>query len=92
MTPFRHPYATSRLVSLSFETMASDSDKYVGGPNRPPITVEDNAFVSWWKPICRERLRILCGAPVRVLVNYSLHGPLHLDTQSGWGASRRGGR
>jgi hypothetical protein len=55
--------------------------------NNPAIAVEDGAFVSWWQPTCQERIRILCGLPVRVLVNYSLYGPLHVDTQSGWGVS-----
>jgi hypothetical protein len=44
------------------------------------------AFMSWWKPSWLERIRLLRGAPVRVKVNYSLHGPLHLDTESTWGA------
>jgi hypothetical protein len=43
--------------------------------------------MSWWKPGWWERVRVLFGAPVRVLVNYSAHGPLHLDTEPNWGAS-----
>jgi hypothetical protein len=53
--------------------------------NNIPIVVEDQAFVSMWLPSLRERLRLALGAPVRVLVNYSVHGPLHVDTERGWG-------
>jgi hypothetical protein len=54
-----------------------------------PIAVEDGAFMSWWKPTWIERIRIAFGAPVRVQVNYSLYGPLHLDTETRWGAPSR---
>jgi len=90
MRPFRHPYAEARLVSVSFETITDDA--MVADSDKLPITVEDNAFVSWWKPIWRERIMILCGVPVRVLVNYSSHGPLYLDVSLGWGSSRFVGR
>jgi hypothetical protein len=86
MRPFRHPYAKARLVSVRFDAMPDD--EIVADADKPPITVEDNAFVSWWKPIWRERIKILCGVPVRVLVNYSSHGPLYLDVSLGWGNSR----
>ena len=56
-----------------------------------PIVIEDRAFVSMWLPSLRERLRLALGAPVRILVNYSAHGPLHVDTERGWGSSRPGG-
>jgi hypothetical protein len=85
MRPFRHPYAEARLVSVRFEAMLND--EIITDADKPPITVEDNAFVSWWKPIWRERIKILCGGPVRVLVNYSSHGPLYLDVSLGWGSS-----
>ena len=86
MRCLQHPYARARLTSLRFESAPAVTEP---AASRPPIVVEDNAFVSWWQPLWRERLRILCGAPVRVLVNYSLHGPLHLDTKSRWGVSSR---
>ena len=90
MRPLRHPYAKARLVSVRFE--AVPDDETVGDIDKLPITVEDNAFVCWWKPIWPERIKILCGCPVRVLVNYSSHGPLYLDVSLGWGCSRLVGR
>lgn len=92
MRPYRHPFATSQLLSLHFEAKPQDSEEPPVRLGHGPITVEDNAFVSWWQPTLRERIRILCGASIRVLVNYSLHGPLYLDTESGWGTSRGGSR
>jgi hypothetical protein len=92
MRPYRHSFATSRLLSLRFEATPRDGEGATLFMSRPPITVEDNAFVSWWRPDVYERIRILHGAPVRVLVNYSLHGPLYLDTELGWGTSRGGSR
>ena len=79
-----HPYARARLISLRFEAAPNVMPAEAG---YPPIAVEDGAFVSWWRPTWRERLQILCGVPVRVLVNYALYGPLHLDARSGWGHS-----
>jgi hypothetical protein len=90
MRPFRHPYAKARLVSVRFE--AVPYDETARDMDNPPITVEDNAFVSWWKPIWCERIKILCGVPVRVLVNSSSHGPLYLDVSLSWGSSRLVGR
>jgi hypothetical protein len=55
-----------------------------------PIVVEDEAFISMWRPSLRDRLNVALGAPVRVLVNYSVHGPLHVDTERGWGTSSLG--
>lgn len=86
MKPLRRSYSKAYLMSLQFDARADD--EVVARGDNPPITIEDNAFVSWWKPAWSERIRILCGKPVRVLVNYSPYGPLHLDTQSGWGSSR----
>ncbi|MEA2833480.1 MAG: hypothetical protein QOG66_1682 [Methylobacteriaceae bacterium] len=54
-----------------------------------PIAAEDDACVAMWRPTWRERLRVAFGAPIRVLLNYSLHGPLHVDTEAGAGASSR---
>lgn len=90
MRPFRHPYAKARLVSVRFDAMADD--EIVADADKLPIAVEDNAFVSWWKPIWQERIKILCGGPVRVLVNCSSHGPLYLDVSLSWGSSRPDGR
>jgi len=84
MKPLRHPYATATLLSLRFEAAPAHA---VSGDHGPPVVVEDNAFVSWWQPVWRERLRILGGAPVRVFVNYSDAGPLRVDTASGWGSA-----
>jgi hypothetical protein len=55
-----------------------------------PIVIEDQAFVSMWRPSLRDRLKVALGAPVRVLVNYSVHGPLHVDTERVWGTSSLG--
>lgn len=52
-----------------------------------PIVIEERSFVSMWLPSLRERLKLALGAPVRVLVNYSVHGPLHVDAEGGWGTS-----
>lgn len=81
-----HPSATAKLMTVRFEAGPLEGNQAVTQTNCPPIAVEDGAFMSWWRPSWRERLRLLCGAPVRVMVNYSLHGPLHLDTESAWGA------
>lgn len=54
---------------------------------KPEIMLDGGAFMSWWKPSLWERVRIICGANVRVMVNYSDHGPLNLDTMSEWGLS-----
>lgn len=89
MRSYRHPYAASRLLSVQFEAATCDSSEEM---DCPLIAVEDNAFLSWWRPTVHERFQILGGAPVRVLVNYSLHGPLYLDTDSGWGITRSGSR
>jgi hypothetical protein len=86
MRPLRRQSTTATLESLSFKALPLPGDCPAAGPARPPIAIEDNAFSSWWQPTWRERVRLLLGAPVRVLVNYSLHGPLDLDTQSRWGA------
>lgn len=53
------------------------------------VATEDGACISMWRPNWRERLRLALGAPVRVLMNFSLHGPLHLDTEAGSGAPAR---
>lgn len=87
MRPLARAFTTAVLEQLRFEALPSPDDRPFAATDRPPIAIEDNAFASWWQPTWLERLRILCGAPVRVLVNYSLHGPLDLDTQSRWGAS-----
>ena len=86
MRPIARDFTTATLESLRFEALPSPDDRRCAAMIRPPIAIEDGAFASWWQPTWMERFRILCGAPVRVLVNYSLHGPLDLDTQSRWGA------
>jgi hypothetical protein len=86
MRPIIHPSATARLISLQFESTPCEDGQPITYRSGPPIAVEDGAFMSWWKPSWPERIRLLCGVPVRVKVNYSLHGPLHLDTESTWGA------
>ena len=82
MKPLQHPYATATLLSLRFYAAPA---RAVSGDRGLQVAVEDNAFVSWWRPFWRERLRILCGAPIRVLVNYSDGGPLRVDIGSSWG-------
>jgi hypothetical protein len=86
MRPIRIDDADVCLTSIRFEALSRDGSQPITCWSGPPITVEDGAFMSWWKPTWIERLRIMCGAPVRVLVNYSLYGSLHLDTESRWGA------
>jgi hypothetical protein len=54
-----------------------------------PVAAEGNACMAMWRPSWRERLRVALGAPIRVLINYSLHGPLHVDTEAGAGAPSR---
>jgi hypothetical protein len=51
------------------------------------IMPQGEAFMSWWRPSLWERVRLLCGANVRVMVNYSDHGPLNVDTMGEWGLS-----
>jgi hypothetical protein len=47
---------------------------------KPEIMPDSGAFMCWWRPSLWERIRLLCGANVRVMVNYSDHGPLNVDT------------
>jgi hypothetical protein len=82
MTPIASGEAHFRLLNITFA--ARGIGEQPTAPNIP-IVIEDRAFVSMWLPSLRERLRLALGAPVRVLVNYSVHGPLHLDTERGWG-------
>jgi hypothetical protein len=82
--PIAGIYADDILTSIRFE---SRPVKSYSGPHLPVVAVEDHSFMSWWKPNWRERLRLLLGGRVRVMVNYSTHGPLHLDTEGGWGDS-----
>jgi hypothetical protein len=84
--PIVGPYAEAKekLDRLTF-TVLVDGDKEV--VRYPEIIVDGGAFMSSWKPGWRERIRLLIGAPVRVLVNYSAYGPLYLDTESDWGVS-----
>jgi hypothetical protein len=86
MRPLNHPSAAARLISLQFESAPCDDDQPITHSSGPPIAVEDGAFMSWWKPSWSERIRLLCGTSVRVTVNYSLYGPLHLEAESTWGA------
>jgi hypothetical protein len=57
-----------------------------GATNGIPVATEDNSCVSMWAPTWRERLRVAFGAPIRVLLNYSPHAPLHVDAEGGWAA------
>ena len=82
MKPIAFGEADRRLLSIAFATSAVDEQDTA--PNIP-IVVEDQAFVSMWHPSLRDRLKVALGAPVRVLVNYSVRGPLHVDTERGWG-------
>jgi hypothetical protein len=84
MKPIAFGQANCRLLNIAFS--ASESYRESAVPDIPIVT-EDRAFVSLWRPSPSERLRLAVGAPVRVLVNYSLHGPLHVDTERGWGTS-----
>jgi hypothetical protein len=47
---------------------------------RSEIMLDGGAFISWWRPSLWERLRLLCGSSVRVMINYS-DGPLRVDTE-----------
>jgi hypothetical protein len=82
MKPIASGNAHCRLLSITF--VAGAVCEQSTAPDIP-IVVEDEALVSMWLPSLRERLRLALGAPVRVLVNYSAHGPLHVDTERGWG-------
>jgi hypothetical protein len=82
MKPIAFGEARCRLLNITFA--AREVCEHPTAPDIP-IVIEDRAFVSTWLPSLRERLRLALGAPVRVLVNYSVHGPLHVDTERGWG-------
>lgn len=84
MQPIVSGKADRGLLSITFVARGVDEQDTV--PNIP-VVVEDLAFVSMWRPSLRDRLRLALGAPVRVLVNYSVHGPLHVDTERAWGTS-----
>jgi hypothetical protein len=82
MKPIAFGETNYRLLNITFAA------REIGEQDTPyniPIVVEDQAFVSMWLPSLRERLRLVLGAPVRVLVSYSVHGPLHVDAECGWG-------
>ena len=82
MKPIIFGEANYRLLNITFTACRVGEEHTV--PNIP-IVIEDRAFVSMWLPSLRERLKLALGAPVRVLVNYSVHGPLHVDTERDWG-------
>jgi hypothetical protein len=84
MKPIASGEAHGRLLSITFA--AGSIWEHPTAPDIP-VAVEDEALVSMWRPSLRERLRLVLGAPVRVLVNYSAHGPLHVDAEAGWGTS-----
>ena len=84
MRPLKFPEADSSLSSISFTLIERVEQNSV-----VPIAVERASFIAMWSPTIRERARLLFGAPVRVLVNYSTHGPMHLDTERRWGDSSR---
>jgi len=84
MRPVSHPYATERLTSLRFEAAPCENDEPITRRSGPPIAIEDGAGIVFWQPSLRERLRIFCGAPVRMMLGYSL-APVLLDTESVWG-------
>jgi hypothetical protein len=72
-------------IRLTFREATSNSASTTLGI---PVAAEDNACISMWAPTWRERLRLAFGVPVRVLLNYSPHAPLYVDTE-GWAASSR---
>jgi hypothetical protein len=80
----RYPEAAAYLDQVSFRSLPLAPSAY-----KPEIFVEleGGSFMSWWNPGWWERIRLLFGAPVRVLVNYCDRGPLHLDTEPDWGDS-----
>jgi hypothetical protein len=84
MKPIGFGEANYRLLNITFAARGVGEERTA--PDIP-IVIEDRAFVSMWRPSLRERLKLALGAPVRVLVNYSVHGPLHVDTEGGWGTS-----
>jgi hypothetical protein len=84
MKPTEFGEANHCLLNITFAARGVGEEHAT--PNIP-IVIEDRAFVSMWLPSLRERLKLALGAPVRVLVNYSVHGPLHVDAEAGWGTS-----
>lgn len=84
MKPIASGKANGRLLSITFAACENRSTPDI------PIVIEDDAFVSMWLPSIRDRLRLAFGAPVRVLVNYSVHGSLHVDAAGDWGISSLG--
>lgn len=84
MKPIAFGEANCRLLNITFAARGfGEQDTALD----IPVVIEDQAFVSMWLPSLRDRLRLALGAPVRVLVNYSVHGPLHVDTERSWGTS-----
>ena len=80
--------ATDAWLTKIAVTWSATAEPASGAP-QIAVATEDGACISMWRPNRRERLRLALGAPVRVLMNFSLHGPLHLDTEAGFGASAR---
>jgi hypothetical protein len=86
MKPLTTGEADAWLEKLELTMRAADG---VGASAAIPVAAEGNACMAMWHPTWRERLRVAFGAPIRVLLNYSLHGPLHVDTEAGAGAPSR---
>jgi hypothetical protein len=86
MKPLRTGEAGAWLEKLELTMRAADG---AGASAAIPVAAEGNACTAMWRPSWRERLRVVLGAPIRVLINYSLHGPLHVDTEAGAGAPSR---
>jgi hypothetical protein len=83
MKPIAFGVANRCLLNITFAARGLGEQQDTA--SNIPIVIEDEAFVSMWLPSLRERVRLALGAPVRVLVNYSIRGPLHVDTEGGWG-------
>jgi hypothetical protein len=86
MKPLRTGEADAWLEKLEPAMCAANG---AGTSAAIPVAAEGDACMAMWRPSGRERLRVAFGAPIRVLINYSLHGPLHVDTEAGAGAPSR---
>jgi hypothetical protein len=45
-----------------------------------PVAMDDGNFYSYWRATWRERLAILFGTPIRLIVAGQAHPPVTLDT------------
>jgi hypothetical protein len=76
--PFRHPRAT---VNLTKPVDWNEAERGTCGSLPARYDAIDENFYSYWLTSWRERLAILFGRPIRLVVASAAHPPVCLDTE-----------